>query len=48
MNVDMAAVLEEMLAIHAEINALRQAPGLGDAASAPAPVASGCVPTGGG
>jgi hypothetical protein len=48
MNVDMAAVLAEMLAIHAEINALRQAPGLGDAASALAPVASSCVPTGGG
>jgi len=47
-NVDMAAVLAEMQAMRAELNALRQAPELGAAANGPVPVAPSGVATSGG
>ena len=41
-------MLAEMQAMHAELNALRQAPELGAAANGPIPVAPSGVATGGG
>ena len=48
MNVDMAAMLAEMQAMHAELNAICQAPELGAAANGFVPVAPSGVATGGG
>ena len=47
-NMDMDAVLAEMQAMRAELNALRQGPELGAAANGPVPVAPSGVATGGG